>query len=132
MRYNFFLLLSFLLLFAFSGCRNKGSTRMDEAVNTYIRYQLNGDWYNGNNVKVWRFNYDSIYYYDKNKTFAYRLDSLNLSVRFDSADSFKYLGWVVVQGDSLLFNAGDSIVKLYRQKQKTAADLDELLKRTRH
>ncbi|RXK58915.1 hypothetical protein ESA94_16130 [Lacibacter luteus] len=131
MKNNFTLSLCFILLNTFWACGDgKNSTGTNKAVDEYMRHQLNGDWHDSTNLRVWRFNYDSVYYYDRNKAFAYRLDSLKLSVKFDNSESFAYVGWITVEGDSLTFDAGDSKIVLYRLKKKTAADLDKLLKRT--
>ena len=130
MRYNFSVFVCFILLNVFSACNNnKGADGMNNSVDDYMRFQLNGDWRDTNNLRAWRFDYDSVYSYDRNKAFAYRLDSLKLRVKFIK-DSYEYFGWINIKGDTLFFNAEDSTFKLYRVTKKTAAELKDYLKRT--
>jgi hypothetical protein len=114
MKSNFILLLYFTLPIVFSNCSNAKHPPGKDSVELYVRLRISGDWANADGLRIWRINADSIYYYDQKKAFPYRLDSLNFSVKPDNSDSFKYLGWVRVEKDTLFFTTTDSVLKLQR------------------
>jgi hypothetical protein len=116
MRQNLILLLCFTICIAWSSCSNDKDTqkRAKSVVENYIRFKISGVWGDSDGRRVWGINQDSIYYYDNQKAKPYRLDSLYISVKSDNSDSFKYLGWIHVEKDTLIVTTMDSVLKMQR------------------
>ena len=116
MRQNSILLLCFTLCIACSSISNdkKYQKREKAGVENYIRFQISGDWGDSNGRRVWGINLDSIYFYNNQEGKPYRLDSLYISVKSGNSDSFKYLGWVHVEKDTLIVTTKDSVLKMQR------------------
>jgi hypothetical protein len=107
-------LLCFTLLLVLSNCSNDKLIPDRNAVDHYVQFKITGDWGQADGQRIWKITRDSIYYYDKKIGMPYRLDSLRFSVKADSSASYKYIGWVSVDQDTLLFTTIDSVIKLQR------------------
>lgn len=98
--------IGYVALFLFIACKQHKNSDSDFKIETSedsLRRKINGKWGNREAATspVWRFNYDSIYYYESSTAYPYKIVNGDIIISLPASKAI--LGKVSVINDTLFF-----------------------------